>query len=269
VFNKNMPIFALEMEKLPKVIYQDLGHISYQEAWDYQFQLQKQVIEHKLAARKRAEMLIETANDTPSVSEPYFQPEQSHFLLFCEHNPVYTLGKSGSVAHLLLNETELIENGVEFFKINRGGDITYHGPGQITGYPIFDLDCFFTDVHKYVRFLEEAVIRTLADYGLEGMRIAGYTGVWLQNTEGGQKRKICAIGVHLSRWVTMHGFAFNVNTALNYFKNIVPCGIAEDDKTVTSLAAELGRKIDMEEVKDTLKRHFAALFQFEYSTKSQ
>jgi lipoyl(octanoyl) transferase len=259
------------MKDLPKVIYQDLGHISYQEAWDYQFQLQKQLIDHKLAARKRAERVVEMIGETPSVFltsamtiEPILEPEQSHYLLFCEHNPVYTLGKSGSLTHLLLNEAELAEKGVEFFKINRGGDITYHGPGQITGYPIFDLDCFFTDVHKYVRFLEEVVIRAMAEYGLVGMRIAGYTGVWLEGDGEKPKRKISAIGVHLSRWVTMHGFAFNINTDLSYFTNIVPCGIADDDKAVTSLSAELGKKIDIEEVKDTLKRHFAELFQFEF-----
>jgi lipoyl(octanoyl) transferase len=264
------------MKDLPKVIYQDLGRISYQEAWDYQFQLQKQLIEHKLEARKRAEIAVETVEQGPSVNsslvltnEDIFQTEQSHFLLFCEHNPVYTLGKSGSITHLLLNETELHEKGVEFFKINRGGDITYHGPGQITGYPIFDLDCFFTDVHKYVRFLEEVVIRTMAEYGLEGMRVAGYTGVWLEGDVGKPKRKISAIGVHLSRWVTMHGFAFNINTDLSYFTSIVPCGIAEDDKAVTSLSAELGKKIDIEEVKNKLKRHFAALFQFEFLKESK
>jgi lipoyl(octanoyl) transferase len=257
------------MKDLPKVIFQDLGHISYQAAWDYQFQLQKQLIEHKLAARKRAEMTIETAEEDPSVFRAFLELPQSHYLLFCEHNPVYTLGKSGSITHLLLNETELFEKGVEFFKINRGGDITYHGPGQITGYPIFDLDCFFTDVHKYVRFLEEVVIRTIAEYGLEGMRIAGYTGVWLEGDGGKPKRKISAIGVHLSRWVTMHGFAFNINTDLTYFKNIVPCGIAEDDKAVTSLSAELGKKIDIEVVKGKLKRHFAALFQFEFLKESK
>ena len=258
------------MKLLPKVIYQDMGRISYKDAWDYQFTLQKSLIEHKLNARK----LAEAGDLPPSVFEPNFDEKQKHYLLFCEHNPVYTLGKSGSDTHLLLNETELAAEGVEFFKINRGGDITYHGPGQITGYPILDLDCFFTDVHKYVRYLEEAVIRTIAEYGLVGIRIQGYTGVWLENlpkspnyTEGGKSyRKICAIGVHLSRWVTMHGFAFNVNTDLKYFNNIIPCGIVDEDKAVTSLAAELGRKIDVEEVKMKLKAHYADLFQFQYSS---
>lgn len=233
-----------------KVQFQDLGKISYKDAWDYQFTLQRQVIDAKLEARKN------------EADFEHYQPR--HYLLFCEHNPVYTLGKSGSIDHLLLNEAELVQNGVEFFKINRGGDITYHGPGQITGYPIFDLDFFFTDVHKYVRYLEEAVIRTLAEYGIEAMRIKEYTGVWIEGDTVGPKRKICAIGVHLSRWVTMHGFAFNVNTDLKYFNNIVPCGINDEDKTVTSLAMELGREIDVEEVKTKLKNHYAALFGFEF-----
>ena len=254
------------MKQLPKVIFQDLGHISYKEAWDYQFQLQKQLIDHKLVARKRLERVVETSEYPPSVLADILEPPQSHYLLFCEHNPVYTLGKSGSLDHLLLSETELYNKGVEFFKINRGGDITYHGPGQITGYPIFDLDFFFTDVHKYVRYLEEVVIRTLAEYDLEGTRIAGYTGVWLEGDGEKPKRKISAIGVHLSRWVTMHGFAFNINTDLTYFTNIIPCGIAEDDKAVTSLSVELGKKIEIGEVKEKLKRHFAALFEFDFLT---
>lgn len=235
---------------IQKVQFQDLGRISYKDAWDYQFTLQRQLIDAKLEARKN------------EIMYPEYQPQ--HHLLFCEHNPVYTLGKSGSIDHLLLNDEGLNQEGVEFFKINRGGDITYHGPGQITGYPILDLDFFFTDVHKYVRYLEEAVIRTMAEYGLEGMRIKEYTGVWLESDGFFPKRKICAIGVHLSRWVTMHGFAFNVNTDLKYFNNIVPCGINDADKTVTSLALELGQTIDVEEVKEKLKNHFAQLFGFEF-----
>ena len=241
---------------LPKVEYQDLGRIRYQTAWDYQFETIKKVIDVKREVR----------DGDPSVSEPIFKENliktQLNYLLFCEHNPVYTLGKSGCLDNLLLNETQLTERGIEFFKINRGGDITYHGDGQITGYPIFDLDCFFTDVHKYVRSLEEVMIRTIAEYGLEGTRIKDFTGVWLEN--GDKKRKICAIGVHLSRWVTMHGFALNVNTPLDFFKNIVPCGIDDADKTVTSLAAELGRDVDLEEVKERVKKHFADVFGFEF-----
>jgi lipoyl(octanoyl) transferase len=237
----------------PKVIYQDLKHISYAEAWDYQFLLQRALIDGKIAARKTSE--------AGNMVSDFIQ---KHYLVFCEHNPVYTLGKSGSVDNLLLDEKGLNTEGVEFFKINRGGDITYHGPGQITGYPIFDLDYFFNDVHKYVRSLEEVIIRTLAEYGLEGMRIKEYTGVWFEGVGDKPKRKICAIGVHLSRWVTMHGFAFNVNTDLKYFKNIIPCGIVDEDKTVTTLALELERPVDVEEVKSKLKKHFAEVFGFEF-----
>lgn len=260
---------------LPTVIYQDLGRISYHKAWDYQFELLKQVIDKKLAIRNLED------NSPLSFAEKLIAQQKS-YLLFCEHNHVYTLGRSGSLDNLLLNEQQLAERDIEFFKINRGGDITYHGEGQITGYPIFDMECFFTDVHKYVRFLEEVIIRTLADYGLVGYRIKEYTGVWVEgnalNTpfpkESGfpsstvnptKKRKICAIGVHLSRWVTMHGFAFNVNTDLNFYKNIVPCGIEDDDKTVTSLAVELGKEIDVNEVKEKLKHHFIEVFGFEFS----
>ena len=190
---------------MEKVNVKELGNIGYQKAWDYQQVLLKEVIATKLSNRGLA------PDDVNRKASP-------HYLIFCEHPPVYTLGRSGSMDHLLLDEKGLKENGIEFHKINRGGDITFHGPGQVVGYPIFDLDCFFTDVHKYVRFLEEAVIRTLAEYGIEGSREKGYTGVWLTGKEGDPKRKICAIGVHLSRWVTMHGFAFNINTDLDYFK---------------------------------------------------
>lgn len=237
---------------MEKVIFQDLGRISYKTAWDYQQERLRELIDRKLANRKLSE--------EDSEFSPYH-----HYLLFCDHPHVYTLGKSGSTDHLLLSEAELDERGIEFFKINRGGDITYHGPGQIVGYPIFDLDRFFTDVHKYVRFLEEAIIRTVAEYGLEGMRVEGFTGVWLDATETQPKRKICAIGVHLSRWVTLHGFAFNVNSDLSYFRNIVPCGIDDSDKDVTSLDAELGKKIDIKEVKEKVKKHFAELFGYMYA----
>ena len=186
---------------------------------------------------------------------------QKHYFLYCEHPHVYTLGRSGSMDNLLLSEEELNEKNIEFYKINRGGDITYHGPGQIVGYPILDLDCFFTDIHRFVRYIEEAVIRTLAEYDIKGERIEGLSGVWLKATENQPDRKICAIGIHLSRWVTMHGFAFNIQTDLQYFKYIVPCGIT--NKTVTSLEMELGRAIDLKEVKEKLNRHFSELFDFE------
>jgi len=175
---------------------------------------------------------------------------------------VYTLGKSGSKENLLLSDADIQEKSIEFFKINRGGDITYHGPGQIVGYPIFDLDCFFTDVHKYVRYIEEAIILMLADYGIVGNRMKGFTGVWLDETKTLKKRKICAIGVHLSRWVTMHGFALNVNTDLTYFNHIIPCGIQDDDKEVTSMAKELGAAVDEQKVKEKIVHYFAELFNF-------
>lgn len=237
---------------MQQVIFEDLGLISYQEAWDYQATRQREIIDRKLANRQRRK--------DGAVIEP-----AGHRLIFCEHPPVYTLGKSGSMDNLLLNETQLQEQGFEFFKINRGGDITYHGPGQIVGYPLFDLDEFFTDVHRYVRYLEEAIIRTIAIYGLSGKRVDGYTGVWLDATDQLPERKICAIGVHLSRWVTLHGFAFNVNTDLSHFDHIVPCGIADDDKAVTSLAKELGEKLPIEAVKSNLKAQFAELFGYEYA----
>jgi lipoyl(octanoyl) transferase len=225
---------------------QDWGRISYKTAWEQQTAI--------------ANELIQAKKNTDPFNEPI-----PHSLIFCEHNPVYTLGKSGSIDNVLLNEKELELKGIEFFKINRGGDITYHGPGQIVCYPIFDLDRIFTDVHKYVRGLEEVVIRTLAEYGLDAMRINEYTGVWLEGNDVLPKRKICAIGVHLSRWVSMHGFAFNINTDLAYFNHIIPCGIADNDKAVTSLALELGRSIDPEEVKLKILFHFSEIFGLKYA----
>jgi lipoyl(octanoyl) transferase len=184
----------------------------------------------------------------------------THHLLFCEHPHVYTLGKSGKEDHLLLDEQQLGENQAVFYRINRGGDITYHGPGQIVGYPILDLDCFFNDIHRYLRYLEEAVIRTLSDYGIVASRIEKLTGVWIDAEDPAKARKICAFGVRCSRWVTMHGFAFNVNVDLDYFKHIIPCGIP--DKAVTSLSRELGRPLDMVEVKEKLKAHLSDVFGF-------
>ncbi len=233
---------------MEKVLFRDLGEISYKKAWDLQGEIMKSLVKHK-----RSE---ENAQLQPS------QMKQNHQFLFCEHRPVYTLGKSGSLDNLLLSEAELAEKNIDFYKINRGGDITYHGPGQVVGYPIFDLDCFFNDIHQYVRYLEEAVIRTMAEYGLLGERIKGYTGVWILE-EGKPKRKICAIGVHMSRWVSMHGFAFNINTDLKYFRYIIPCGIEDKDKTVTSMEYELGRKLVLDEIKAKIKFHFAEIFQFE------
>jgi lipoyl(octanoyl) transferase len=233
---------------MQKVNFEDLGLINYKKAWDYQTELHKQLIDRKLEARRNKETLCAPV----------------HQLLFCEHPPVYTLGRTGSEDNILLNEQQLKEGGFEYYKINRGGDITYHGPGQIVGYPIFDLDFFFTDVHKYVRFLEEAVIRTLKHYGIEGTRIKEFTGVWLEAKGFIPQRKICAIGVHLSRWVTLHGFAFNVKPQLSHFNNIIPCGIDAADKAVTSLENELDGPVDIEEVKTILKGHLAELFEFEF-----
>jgi lipoyl(octanoyl) transferase len=225
-----------------------MGMTDYKEAWDYQEKLFLQTIEIKTANRKIED---EQHQITPN------------YLIFLEHPHVYTLGKSGSEDNLLLDEKGLKEKQATYYKINRGGDITYHGPGQIVGYPIIDLDNFFTDIHKYLRLLEEAVILTLKEYGIESGRIKGLTGVWIDFEEGAENpRKICALGVKSSRWVTMHGFAFNVNTNLDYFKNIVPCGI--DDKAVTSMAAELGKDQDMEEVSELLKNYIAELFEMKF-----
>jgi len=225
------------------VTFIDWGNIAYQEAWDNQETLFKQKVDCKFVNRS----LPESEQVLP----------QNH-LIFCEHPHVYTLGKSGSENNLLINEAFLQKIGATYVPINRGGDITYHGPGQLVGYPILDLEQFFTDIHKYLRFLEESVILTLAEYGLKGERYNGFTGVWLDAADHFKARKICAMGVRCSRWVTMHGFAFNVNTKLDYFSHIVPCGI--DDKQVTSLQKELGREVDMAEVKTKLKKHIAQLF---------
>ena len=232
-----------------RVHFQDLGRIDYKVAWDHQTQLQKSLIDLKLKNR-----------DLP-VDQ---RSKPRHFLLFCEHHPVYTLGKSGHESHLLLEKNKLEEGDFSYYKINRGGDITYHGPGQIVVYPIFDLDHFFTDIHKYVRMLEQIVIDTVSDFDIKAERLEGMTGVWLPKDPAGNHRKICAIGVHLSRWVTMHGLALNVNTNLNHFKNIIPCGIGDDDKVVSSMSNELGLEVDQAIVKGKLKTNFARHFDFEF-----
>lgn len=232
------------MNKMVKLIDWEL--IDYKKAWDQQEVLFKELVDTKLLEREFA---------------PTDKTVLKNTLIFCEHPHVYTLGKSGDVANLLLDEQGLKEANAVFYPINRGGDITYHGPGQLVVYPIFDLEQFFTDIHRYLRTLEEAIINTLAEYGIVAGRYEGYTGVWL-DADNDKARKICAMGVRCSRWVTMHGLAFNVNSDLNYFKNIIPCGI--DDKDVTSMERELGRKVDMDEVKAKLKIHLAELFEFEY-----
>lgn len=224
---------------------QDLGSKDYKQTWDYQEELFKSVVDTKIKNR-REETNIETQN----------------YFLFVEHPHVYTLGKSGDFSNLLLNEAQLTEKGATFYKINRGGDITYHGPGQIVGYPILDLENFFTDIHKYLRFLEEMIILTLAEYDLKAERSPGETGVWL-DVGTPFARKICAMGVRASRWVTMHGFALNVNANLGYFDNIIPCGIR--GKAVTSLHVELGQKeVDEAEVKEKLIKHFSNLFEADF-----
>lgn len=230
---------------MTKVYFKNLGLIDYQQAWDFQEELFKKNVDAKIENRKAEHIVIPTTN----------------YLIFCEHPHVYTLGKSGDKNHLLLAENTLKQIGASFFKINRGGDITYHGPGQIVGYPILDLDFFFTDIHKYLRLLEEMIIRTLAEYNIKAERYEGYTGVWLDAKHPQKARKICAMGVRCSRWVTMHGFAFNIYPNLDYFNNIVPCGIT--DKKVTSLEKELKQKINVEEVKEKLKKHFSELFECE------
>ena len=235
--------------KNKKVHFEDWGLIDYKEAWDKQEALFGDTVAMKTANRNR---MIATEGDEYQEEEP-----TSNYLVFCEHPHVYTLGKSGKPELLLLDERGLKDKHASYYLINRGGDITYHGPGQIVGYPIIDLDNFFTDIHLYLRTLEEAVILTLAEYGLKAGRYPGYTGVWF-DADNENARKICALGVRCSRWVTMHGFAFNVNTDLDYFKNIVPCGI--DDKDVTSMQRELGREVAEEEVKAILKGHIAQLF---------
>lgn len=229
--------------KNKKVIFQDWGLLDYQQAWDRQEQVFSETVQAKTQNRN---------NNTTD-------PVKNH-LIFVEHPHVYTLGKSGKPENLLLDEAGLKRKNASYYKINRGGDITYHGPGQLVGYPILDLDNFFTDIHLYLRTLEEAVILTLADYGIKGGRYEGFTGVWL-DADNERARKICAMGVRCSRWVTMHGLAFNVNTDLSYFNNIVPCGI--DDKDVTSMERELRYKLDIDEVKQKLKIHIAELFEME------
>lgn len=229
-----------------KVEFRDLPDIRYQEAWDLQKVLFNKIIEIKVSNRN-----IPEGEKIPT----------PNYLLFCEHKPVYTLGKSGFVENLLLNNETLKEKNIDFFNINRGGDITYHGPGQLTGYPIFDLENFGTDIGKYLRNLEEAIIQTIAKFGLKGERIPGLTGVWLDIDKPHLARKICAIGVHASRWVTMHGFGFNIKTDLRYFDYIIPCGIK--DKGVTSLEKEVG-PVDMQEVKGIVKNKLAEIFDLEF-----
>lgn len=228
-----------------KVYFEDLGLKSYQPTWDYQESLLAKNTQIKTIARAKGEDVLQTTTE--------------HRFLMVEHPPVFTLGKNGKREHILVSEEQLQQLGIEFFHINRGGDITYHGLQQIVGYPILDLDKFKTDLGWYLRSLEQVIIDTIAEYGIKGERSAGETGVWIEPNDPFMARKICAMGIKCSRWITMHGFALNVNTDLSHFEYIVPCGI--QGKTVTSLEKELGRKVDYQEVKETIKKHFGKIFE--------
>ena len=234
------------MQNINKVIFKNLGLIDYKEAWDYQDSLFTSIIDKKLELRKLQEF------------QPSIEGDTDNYLLLCEHPHVYTLGKSGTANNLLINDAFLNSIQASYYKINRGGDITYHGPGQIVGYPILNLDMFFTDIHRYLRFLEEVIIQTLADFDIVADRFPAYTGVWIEPGIVGRERKICAMGVRCSRWVTMHGWALNVNTDLSYFNHIVPCGILY--KQVTSIEKELGKKVEMSLVEGRIKHHFQHQF---------
>lgn len=232
---------------LPEVTIINLGLVDYKKAWDIQERYFKQAIDRKIAIRNGENL-----------------PPPSNYLILCEHPNVYTIGKSGKEENLLLSSEEVKSKEASFYKINRGGDITYHGPGQLVVYPILDLDQFFTDIHKYMRFLEQAVINTLLKFGIQSSRIDGMTGVWIDSALP-SARKICAMGVKSSRWVTMHGIGFNINTNLDFFSHIVPCGI--DDKAVTSMQKELGIEVDMQEVENTIIEEFKSLFGFQIKHK--
>ena len=276
------------MEK-QTVIYKDLGTINYQEAWDLQEELLQQNVQVKAALARQKKIVETEANESSAAGDVtginsieqstinYLQPSSTtfnniqpssttfnpipatqHFLLLCEHPPVYTLGKSGNVSNILISEAEMQQQGIAFFKTNRGGDITFHGPGQIVGYPILDLEKFYTDIGKYLRELEQVIINTLAFYGIKGERSMGETGVWIDPGIAGRERKISAMGVRCSRWITMHGLALNVNTDLAYFENIIPCGIV--NKQVTSMAKELQTTVDINDVKEKLLQNFKTVF---------
>lgn len=240
-------IFALEKQQ---IIFEDLDVMNYKDAWDYQEELVKKNVQVKSEAR----------NAVKTQAKPLSPKELStkNYLLFCEHPSVYTLGKSGHMENVLMSETEMEEKAIEFFKTNRGGDITFHGLQQIVGYPILDLEKFFTDIGKYMRSLEEVIILTIGEYGIKGDRSKGETGVWIDPGIPGRERKICAMGIRCSRWITMHGFALNVNTDLSFFNNIIPCGIV--NKQVTSIEKELGYKVDFEDAKEKVKRNFEKVF---------
>jgi len=236
-----------------QVIFEDLGIINYKSAWNYQEELVKKNVDIKIQLRK------EEADGNKQMKNAELQ--STNYLLFCEHLPVYTLGKSGHIENALLSEDQMVDKEIEFFRTNRGGDITFHGLQQVVGYPILDLEKFYTDIGKYLRSLEEVIILTIAEYGIKGERSKGETGVWIEPGTIGKERKICAMGIRCTRWITMHGFALNVNTDLSYFKNIVPCGIV--NKQVTSIEKELGQKINFDEVKEKIRKNFAQVFNVE------
>ena len=241
-------IFAINfILKKQQVLFEDLGIINYKAAWDYQEELVKKNVEVKAAAR--------------IANQPVESVKTVNHLLFCEHPPVYTLGKSGHIENVLLSEEQMEEKEIEFFRTNRGGDITFHGLQQVVGYPIFDLEKLYTDIGRYLRELEEVIILTIAEYGIKGGRSKGETGVWLDVGRTGYERKICAMGIRCSRWITMHGFALNVNTDLSYFNNIIPCGIV--NKQVTSIEKELGYKVNFEEIKQKIRKNFEQVFNIE------
>ncbi|MGZ5191744.1 MAG: lipoyl(octanoyl) transferase LipB [Flavisolibacter sp.] len=245
------------------ILFKDLGHMDYKKAWDYQETLMRGNLEIKSQALKTVS--ANELNETDSAFQESYSavqiPSTTNYLLFVEHDAVYTLGKSGKKEHVLIDEEEREERGIQFFHTNRGGDITFHGLGQIVGYPILDLEKFYTDIGRYLRELEEVIILTLSEYGIQAGRTSGETGVWIDGMIKGKERKICAMGVRCSRWITMHGFALNVNTDLGYFNHIIPCGI--QNKKVTSIKEELGREVDVEEVKEKLKKNFGIVFNAE------
>jgi lipoyl(octanoyl) transferase len=240
------------------VNFRDLGLMDYQSAWDYQEQLLQENVVRKSEVRSKMSEFINAETQTSDLVANTSDPTTQHYLLFVEHPPVYTLGKSGNAGNILITDEMRSEKGIEFFRTNRGGDITFHGPQQIVGYPILDLERFYTDIGRYLRNIEEVIILTLGEYGIKGDRSPGETGVWIEPGIKGKERKICAIGVRTSRWITMHGFAFNVNTNLDYFNYIIPCGIS--NKQVTSLEKELGRKVDFDEAKERVKKNFEKVF---------
>ena len=258
-------IIALDKQE---IIFEDLGVVKYKKAWDYQESLVLHNLNIKANARKAEQQMNHYTGSnceilTPTMAAGFAEPSTRHHLLFCEHPPVYTLGKSGHIENVLLSAGDLEQKEIEFFRTNRGGDITFHGLQQVVGYPILDLEKFYTDLGRYLRELEEVILLTIAEYGIAGGRSKGETGVWIDAGVPGKERKICAMGIRCSRWITMHGFALNVNTDLSYFDNIIPCGIT--NKKVTSIERELGFKVEMEEVKDKIRANFEKVFQITFA----